>query len=55
LALDGAGTALAANLIGIACSSCCVHASIAVGRVTKRHPIAVIPPVAGRGRWVLAG
>jgi hypothetical protein len=25
----------------------CVHTSIAVGRVSKRHPIAVIPPVAG--------
>jgi hypothetical protein len=24
-----------------------VHARIAVGRVSKRHPIAVIPPVAG--------
>jgi hypothetical protein len=45
--LNGKGAALPENLIRIACSSRCLHASIAAGRVSERHPIAVIPPVAG--------
>jgi len=43
---NGKGAALPENLIRIACSSRCLHASIAAGRVSERHPIAVIPAIA---------
>src|ERR1700758_2359773 len=46
LVLDGARPRCRANLIRIACPVPYLHARIAVGRMSKRHPITVIPPVA---------
>jgi len=45
--LDGAGARAAGRIWSASRAlSCCLHASIAVGRVSKRRPITVIPPVA---------
>jgi len=45
--LDGAGGRAAGRIWSVSHAlSRCLHASIAVGRMSKPHPITVIPPVA---------
>ena len=45
--LNDARVALSANLVRIGRFSRCLPVSIASRRVSRRHPIVVIPPMAG--------
>jgi len=45
--LNDARVALSANLVRIGRFSRCLPVSIAASQVSRRHPIVVIPPIAG--------